>query len=665
MGRLIRILSLSIEYPTSSEPQKGLFIRWRLQALAATNPVKVISPVALLDYANPHGWRAGSRIRSGGVDGSAEILHPRWLYPPRGGVVNAFCLFLRLLWPVYRLRTTFDVIDAHFAHPEGIAAALLGTVLRKPFVITLRGNELLHRRYRFRRFWMAWAVRRAIRVIAVSTELRDLAVNWGAHSSRVTVIPNGIQKQMFFPRDREECRRKHGLSTEAKVILSAGDLAELKGHHVVIDALRRMRSANIPAHLLIAGGDGRSGRFANRLREQVSAANLDSHVRFLGSVAQEQLSELMSAADVFCLGSFREGCPNVVKEALACGTPVVASDVGAVRQLLPDNRYGRIVPPRDSDALQEALQEALKHDWNRSQIASWGRARSWEDVASEVTSEMRSGLAERLQDSRKRFVIINADDLGISNSVNDAVFELMARGKITSATLIANAPSIKDAARRIPLFPNCSFGVHLNLTQFEPLSRNLRSSALTLADGRFHKNFRQARPSPALLRAIYDELSAQIERLISLGVPISHIDSHHHIHTVPFVVPVIRAVQQRYGIRRIRISKNIYADGGARLGLRAQKRCYNWALGASGCLTTEGFTELSSFCQATVTRRIPQRLVELMVHPGHPDYAGETALLAAPWEDSLPFPIRLINYLELEQVRGAKDGTVVWTSARG
>ena len=130
-------------------------------------------------------------------------------------------------------------------------------------------------------------------------------------------------------------------------------------------------------------------------------------------------------------------------------------------------------------------------------------------------------------------IIVNADDLGISREVNDATFDLMSRGRITSATIIANAPATREVASRVARLPRCSFGVHLNLTQFEPLTGSAGARLLVNKRGQMSRANEAARPSRARLRAIYEELCAQIERVASLGVGISHVDSHNHVHTRP------------------------------------------------------------------------------------------------------------------------------------
>jgi len=394
-GRL-KILSLSTEYPNAVEPGKGLFVQARLRAIAERADLTVIAPVAALDYANPDGRLLASfAIPKTRSDGGARVFHPRWYYPPFGGWLNAFFLYLRLLWPIARLRSSgkVDLIDAHFAHPEGIAAALLGATFDIPFMITMRGCELRYPHQRLKRFWMGWAIRRAHRVITVSEGLRALAIELGANPAAVKTVANGINENTFFRRDRVACRRAHQIPEDALMILSAGDLARIKGHHRVMETVRTLVDSGLPVLLLIAGGIGRSGRYAADLLARVAELGLGDRVRFIGMAPQNTLAELMSAADVFCLASSSEGWPNVVHEALACGTPVVATDVGAVRQMLPSPQLGTIVPAGNGFALAAALRAVLTRAWDHSLISNWGRSRSWDQVAKEVLEEAAQAAA--------------------------------------------------------------------------------------------------------------------------------------------------------------------------------------------------------------------------------------------------------------------------------
>jgi glycosyltransferase involved in cell wall biosynthesis len=207
----------------------------------------------------------------------------------------------------------------------------------------------------------------------------------GADPSRTRVIANGVDTTVFHPRDRAAVRRKYGI--DGPLILSAGHLIELKGHHRVVRALKGLHARGIRAKLLIAGGEGPAKSYRQEIMAQIETLCLTGDVRLAGECAQEEVAELMSAADVFCLASSSEGCPNVVSEALACCVPVVATDVGALPQLVPSENYGILAPVDAPDILEDALYRALTKRWDRSAIAAWGRRRGWEEVAAEVIEE--------------------------------------------------------------------------------------------------------------------------------------------------------------------------------------------------------------------------------------------------------------------------------------
>jgi predicted glycoside hydrolase/deacetylase ChbG (UPF0249 family) len=248
-------------------------------------------------------------------------------------------------------------------------------------------------------------------------------------------------------------------------------------------------------------------------------------------------------------------------------------------------------------------------------------------------------------------IIVNADDLGMSAEVNEATFDLVSRSRISSATIMANGPAVRDAARGARRFPACSFGVHLNLTQFEPLTGG--SGARLLVDERGHmtRANETARPTLARLHAVYHELCAQVERLASLGVRITHFDSHNHVHTRPQMFPVLKEIQRRYRIRRVRLAKNFYLpDQVCAAGLLRRKRAYNWALRSMyATQTTDVFTEFLTYCRADAASTRSIRRIELMVHPGAPTLvaAAETALLDSDWAAGTGRHVQLISYAHL------------------
>jgi predicted glycoside hydrolase/deacetylase ChbG (UPF0249 family) len=246
-------------------------------------------------------------------------------------------------------------------------------------------------------------------------------------------------------------------------------------------------------------------------------------------------------------------------------------------------------------------------------------------------------------------MIINADDLGISEAVNDAIFDLMAQGRVTSATVMANGPAFRHAASKIKHFPGCSFGAHLNLTEFAPVAPGLEAAILTGANGMMSRDLGREGFGPKLLSAAYRELCAQSDLLGSAEIEICHFDSHHHVHTKPQLLPVIKALQRRFRIRKVRISKNIYTlEQPVSAVLARKKTAYNWVLrNLFATRTTDGFTELLSYHTELGRRAIFHRSVELMVHPGASYAAEEVAVLKSDWLAASGLKARLITYDEL------------------
>jgi teichuronic acid biosynthesis glycosyltransferase TuaC len=383
----MNVLSLSSVYPNPQEPGLGLFVRARLQHMADFAKVQVVAPIPVLDYSNPKRKLLPKGIPAQREDSRLTVTHPRWLYPPGGTPLNVLCLFLWLLSPIAGIRRkfAFDLIDAHFGYPEGVVAALIAKMLRCPFVVTLRGSEPVFARSWCRDLCLRWALRRADAVIAVSESLRAFAIRAGADPDKIRTIPNGIDTDVFVPADRALCRQAYGIAPGTLAVMCAGELIEAKGHHLVVRAMSELRKEGLNVELFLAGGVARGGRpFDNQLRSLVSELKLEGRVHLLGWIDQHGLARLMTAADVFCLASYTEGWPNVVNEALACGAPVVATQVGAVPDMIPSREFGYVVPARDEAALTSALRRSLLRDWDRDAIAKWGRSRSWEQTGREV-----------------------------------------------------------------------------------------------------------------------------------------------------------------------------------------------------------------------------------------------------------------------------------------
>lgn len=390
----MRALVLASTFPNAHQPTLGVFVRERMAALARLCELRVVAPVP---WFPANGLIRGARFV--GVppleDGGAfPVYHPRFLSIPRYLKCLDGMLYAASLAPfLARLRREFDfdVIDAHFAYPDGLAAVLLGRLLRRPVVVTLRGSIVRLQHYPLHRPQIRWTLDRAARVIAVSQSLKDVATGLGVAAQRITVIPNGVDLAKFHPKGRSAAREACGLPLDHPVILTVGGIYEGKGQHHVVEALESL-SARRPDAVYVMVGEGRRDGYVERLQGLIARAGLGGRVRFAGAQPHAALADWYSAADVFCLATQSEGWANVLLEALACGTPVVATRVGGNPEIVPDDRYGLLVRHGDVRALAIALDRAIESRWDRTELVAHAATHTWETAASRVMREFAGAL---------------------------------------------------------------------------------------------------------------------------------------------------------------------------------------------------------------------------------------------------------------------------------
>jgi hypothetical protein len=249
-------------------------------------------------------------------------------------------------------------------------------------------------------------------------------------------------------------------------------------------------------------------------------------------------------------------------------------------------------------------------------------------------------------------IIINSDDLGISSTVNETILELMEQRRVTSATLMVNGPAALDAVQQMGKYKNCSFGVHLNLTQFAPLSGHSGLAPLLDKNGEFMglAGISAVPLTRELKQGIYAEWCAQIESAVALGVPVSHIDSHHHVHTRTGMLGVIRRIEQRFGIRKVRLRRNLSGPS-APMGALRRTRNNTWNLALRHLVhatTTDGFLAFAPFHERLQAGMRCAGTVEVMCHPGAERFAAETKLLRGDWKERFARQMELISYDDLE-----------------
>jgi glycosyltransferase involved in cell wall biosynthesis len=371
----MRILVFSTLFPNAVRPGHAIFVETRLRELVATGRLeaKVIAPVPWFPFRHPRfgEYAMHARVPRAETRYGLEVLHPRYLSLPKIGMTLAPYLLYRALRPVLQgvlERYPFDVIDAHYFYPDGVAAVMLGRSLRKPVTVTARGTDInLIAEYALPRRMIRWAACHAAGVITVSQALKDRLQALGVREDGIRVLRNGVDLNRFSPAEREMTRNRLGM--KRKMLLSVGNLLLFKGHHLAIQAL-----ASLPdCDLVIIG----SGPDRPMLEAMARERRLAERLRFTGSIGQDELREYYRAADALILASSREGWPNVLLEAMACGTPVVAYAVGGTPEIITTPDAGLLIQERSSEALVKGIRHLFSHYPDRRATRRHAERFSW------------------------------------------------------------------------------------------------------------------------------------------------------------------------------------------------------------------------------------------------------------------------------------------------
>ncbi|HRN61943.1 MAG TPA: glycosyltransferase family 4 protein [Luteimonas sp.] len=367
----MRILALTNLFPSAWDPLRASFNRQQFDRLAAHHDLEVMVAV---DF----------RERRRGRRGAAPVLaHARtseftFWYPPRvGRSLHGLAWYASLMAQHGRrlARERHDLLLASWAYPDAVGTARLARRLGLPYVVKVHGSDLnVQANYRLRRSQIAAALRGARAVVAVSDALAGKVRELGVDPRRVHLIYNGVDSERFRPGDRAAARGALGLPNDAPIVLYVGNLKQAKGCLDLLEAFPQVLARH-PRALLAFVGDGPA---AAALMRRARELGIDDQVQLAGARPHEQLAQWMQAASLLSLPSHNEGVPNVVLEAMACGLPVVATRVGGIPEVLPE-QAGLLVPAHDRAALGEALDEALRRNWLTDAILDHASHFRWDD----------------------------------------------------------------------------------------------------------------------------------------------------------------------------------------------------------------------------------------------------------------------------------------------
>jgi glycosyltransferase involved in cell wall biosynthesis len=387
----MKVLTFTTSYPNAIRPEFCVFVENRLRKLVGRGNVEacVMAPVPWFPSAHPvfGDYARHAKVPDFEVRHSVTVLHPRYpVIPKLGMTVHPLLLYLwtrrRVAW-LLRAGFDFDLIDAHFFYPDGVAAALLALEFGRPLVITGRGTDLnLVPRHVLPRRMIQWAAGQSAGMVTVCRALKDALTGLGVAPELVEVLRNGVDLDAFQPEPRDEARRALGEAEDGTVIVSVGALVERKAHHLTIGALPRLPGVR----LLIAG----EGPEEPHLRQLASVLGVAEQVRFLGQIPHRQLKTVYSAGDAMVLASSREGWANVLLEAMACGTPVCASDIWGTAEAVESPEAGLLMPERTSAALADTLTRLLASPPDRAATRAYAGHFTWDSTSQDLEALFRT-----------------------------------------------------------------------------------------------------------------------------------------------------------------------------------------------------------------------------------------------------------------------------------
>ena len=390
----MKVLVFTNLYPNNMMPHHGVFVKERMTKFAELNgnEVRVVAPVPYFPPIKKNWrWKYSQIVRKETIEG-VEVYHPRFFMIPKMGMpFYGLMMFLSVLPAVLRIRKKFDfdLIDAHYVYPDGFAAVMLGVFFKKPVVVSARGSDVnLFMRFPLIKRLLRLTLNQAHAAIGVCQALKDAMHSLNVPARKIAVIPNGVDKGKFYPMPKKAARNLHQISN-SKMMLSVGELIPRKGFHILIDAMAKLvhERGEDDLQLIIAG----EGAYRPDLEEQIRDRGLTGHVRLIGSVQHGELRKWYCSADLFCLASDREGWPNVVLESLACGTPVVATNIWGVPEIITSDEFG-LLTERTALAFADNIARALRKTWHHPQIVRYAEEHTWDKVALEVSRVFESVL---------------------------------------------------------------------------------------------------------------------------------------------------------------------------------------------------------------------------------------------------------------------------------
>jgi glycosyltransferase involved in cell wall biosynthesis len=378
---VMNILFLSNVFPDSLQRARGTYNFEMCRALHKNHDVRVVAPRSWYDWAKDHRTRyvPSQEIKDSGL--SCE--YPLFYYVP------GFQRESLGQWMSWSIKSTCqkvtqnwkpDLVLSYWAHPDGEAGYKLAEQVGCPSAVIIGGSDVLVlTKSAGRKNVIEEVLHKNTFVLTVSDGLKHAVEQMGIPAEKVHTIRQGIYTQKFFPTSRTAMKQKLGLALDRPVLLWVGRMVGIKGLPTLLDAVRLLKRQGHKFQLVMAG----NGPYAQQLQMGIRDSELSDDVKLLGSVSHDQLPAWYQASDICVLSSLSEGLPNVLREALACGTPFVSTDVGSISEIASPE-YSELVPVDQPELFAQAILKVI--NGQHQSAAAQYQPRTWEHMADDIVA---------------------------------------------------------------------------------------------------------------------------------------------------------------------------------------------------------------------------------------------------------------------------------------
>jgi len=365
---------------------QAMLIRPNFNKIIVLMPFPYFSNLALLPYLRKHfsflRWALESRAES---SQGCELISPKYFTLPVEALRKRNCYLATrsCIKALSKNPISFSLIHAHFLY-NGFIGEAFKSLSGKPLIVTAHGSDVYD--LPFRDNWYETLakhiLRKADQIITVSQFNAKKLLLLGVQSAKINVIPNGFDEKLFRPASSFQARSRLGVPHNKKLLLSIGSLEEMKGYAYLIDAMSFISRARRDVLLVIVG----SGSLKEKLLRRIKKLGLEQNILLAGRKTHDEIPTWINASDFFVLPSLGEGFPTVLPEAMACGKPVIGTEVGGVSEIITNQEVGMLVSPKDAEALASTIIEALQKKWWPEIILNHAKQYSWSHLIPQIIS---------------------------------------------------------------------------------------------------------------------------------------------------------------------------------------------------------------------------------------------------------------------------------------